>query len=160
MTTPDELLVFIKEKIETLTEIGKEMLAAGNHASKEYRKGAIDTYDIIRIKLEGKVEFMAEQEPLKKFDKGKTSSATTFDNKALILGQLWVNNKEEDEWSEFFSYNDLGLPLAFAFAEGIILKSPTLEQYINETWNLLLEGMSIEDIGYEHFDELVDKQNE
>ena len=160
MTSQEELLTFVKDKIKQLNDIGKEMLAAGNHASKEYRNGAIDTYDIIRIKLEGKVQFVEEPEPQKKSAKGKPKSATTLDNKALILGQLWLNNKEEDEWSEFFEYNDLGLPLAFAFAEGVIELTPTLEQYINETWDMLLKGMDIEDIGYEHFDQLVDKQNE
>jgi hypothetical protein len=85
---------------------------------------------------------------------------TTFDNKALVLGQLWINYKMEDEWVDFVEYNDLGLPLAFAFAEGIINHTPTLEQYINETWDLLLEGMELDDTGFEDFQELVDKQNE
>jgi hypothetical protein len=85
---------------------------------------------------------------------------TTFDNKALILGQLWINYKMEDEWVDFVEYNDLGLPLAFAFAEGIINQTPSLEQYINETWDLLLEGMELDDTGFEDFTELVDKQNE
>jgi hypothetical protein len=85
---------------------------------------------------------------------------TTFDNKALILGQLWINYKMEDEWVDFVEYNDLGLPLAFAFAEGIINDTPSLQQYINETWDLLLEGMELDDTGFEDFQELVDKQNE
>ena len=85
---------------------------------------------------------------------------TTFENKALILGQLWIQFKGEDEWADFFEYNDLGLPLAFAFAEGIINHTTTLEQYINETWDLLLEGMELDDIGFGDFAELVDKQNE
>ena len=49
--TIDELLVFLDERIKTLTEIREEMLAEGNHASEEYTAGAIDSYDIIRIKL-------------------------------------------------------------------------------------------------------------
>jgi len=85
---------------------------------------------------------------------------TTFDNKALILGQLWINYKMEDEWIDFVEYNDLGLPLAFAFAEGIINDTPSLQQYINETWDLLLEGMELDDIGFSDFKELIDKQNE
>lgn len=85
---------------------------------------------------------------------------TTFENKSLILGQLWVNHKLDDEWADFVEYNDLGLPLAFAFAEGIVNHTPTLEQYINETWELLLEGMDIEDSGFDDFQDLVDKQNE
>jgi hypothetical protein len=82
-------------------------------------------------------------------------SATTFENKASILGQLWVNFKEEDEWLDFFTYNDLGLPLAFAFAEGIITHTPTLEQYINETWDLFIEGVGVQDTGFDSLDELV-----
>lgn len=81
---------------------------------------------------------------------------TTFDNKALILGQLWINYKSEDEWVDFFVYNDLGLPLAFAFAEGIINHTPTLEQYVNETFALFLEGLGIEDKGFEDIQDLLE----
>jgi len=56
---------------------------------------------------------------------------------------------------DFFVYNDLGLPLAFAFAEGIINHTPTLEQYINETWDLFIEGLDVDDTGYETIEELV-----
>jgi hypothetical protein len=74
---------------------------------------------------------------------------TTFENKALILGQLWLNYKDDEELADFFEYNDLGLPLAFAFAEGVINHTPTLEQYVNETWALFLEGLDVEDEGFE-----------
>jgi len=80
---------------------------------------------------------------------------TTFENKALILGQLWIQFKAEDEWVDFFEYNDLGLPLAFAFAEGIVNHTPTLEQYINETWALFLEGLDTEDTGFEDIQDLL-----
>jgi len=79
---------------------------------------------------------------------------TDFDSKALILGQLWVNFKTDDEWSDFMEYNDLGLPLAFAFAEGIINHTPTLEQYINETWNLFIEALGIQDEGYARLEDI------
>jgi hypothetical protein len=82
--------------------------------------------------------------------------ATSFEDKALILGQLWINYKSEDEWVDFFEYNDLGLPLAFAFAEGIVNHTPTLEQYINETWFLFLEGLGVEDTGFESIEDLLD----
>jgi hypothetical protein len=80
---------------------------------------------------------------------------TTFENKALILGQLWINYKDEDEWVDFFEYNDLGLPLAFAFAEGIVNHTPSLEQYINETWALFIEGLDTEDTGFEDLGDLL-----
>ena len=81
---------------------------------------------------------------------------TTFENKALILGQLWIQYKGDDEMSDFFEYNDLGLPLAFAFAEGIINQTPTLEQYINETWDLFIEGLGVQDTGFDSIEELLD----
>lgn len=84
---------------------------------------------------------------------------TTFENRALILGQLWLNYKADDELSDFFEYNDLGLPLAFAFAEGIINHTPTLEQYINESWHLLIEGLGLEDTGFEDITDLMEEES-
>ena len=80
---------------------------------------------------------------------------TSFDSKALILGQLWLNYKGDDDLADFFEYNDLGLPLAFAFAEGIINHTPTLEKYINESFDLLLAGFEVEDTGFEDITDLM-----
>jgi hypothetical protein len=79
---------------------------------------------------------------------------TDFDSRALILGQLWINFKQDDEWTDFFAYSDLGLPLAFAFAEGIINRTPSLDQYINETWDLFIEGLGIEDEGFARLEDI------
>ena len=81
---------------------------------------------------------------------------TTLDGKAFIIGQVWMRYKDDDELSEFFEYNDIGVPLAFCYAEEIITLTPTVEQYINETWNLLLDELNIEDTG---FDSLQDLEN-
>ena len=81
---------------------------------------------------------------------------TTFDNKALILGQVWMHHKNDDEMADFFEYNDIGVPLAFAFAEGIVNHTPTLEQYVNETFDLLLEALSLEDSGFDDLQDLWD----
>ena len=80
---------------------------------------------------------------------------TSFDSKALILGQLWLNYKGDDDLADFFEYNDLGLPLAFAYAEGIINHTPTLEKYINESFDLLLAGFEVEDTGFEDITDLM-----
>ena len=56
--TNEEMLSYVKERIATLTELRDEMHAEGNHASDEYTAGAIDSYDIMRIKLEGTVTFL------------------------------------------------------------------------------------------------------
>ena len=84
-------------------------------------------------------------------------SLTTFEMKALILGQLWNLKEGEEEWADFFNYNNLGLPLAFALAEGIINRTESLEKYVNETWRLLLEVLNIDDTGFEDITELIGK---
>jgi len=81
---------------------------------------------------------------------------TTFESKALILGQVWMQHKTDDEMADFFAYNDIGVPLAFAFAEGIVNHTPTLEQYINESFDLFLEALNIEDAGFEDLKDMWD----
>ena len=81
---------------------------------------------------------------------------TTFESKALILGQVWMQHKTDDEMSDFFEYNDIGVPLAFAYAEGIVNSTPTLEQYVNESFDLFLEALNIEDAGFDDLQDLWD----
>ncbi len=45
---------------------------------------------------------------------------TTFENKALILADLWMNFRNDEEFQDFVDYNDLGLPLAYALANGVV----------------------------------------
>jgi hypothetical protein len=67
-----------------------------------------------------------------------------------------MRHKTLDELAEFFRYNDVGVPLAFAFAEGIVNHSPTLEKYVNETFDQLLETLNLEDSGFEDLQDLND----
>lgn len=97
----------------------------------------------------------AESQQEKVMDKNNTSK-TTFESKALIIGQAWMEHKSDSELAEFFSYNDIGVPLAFALAEGIIDLTPTLEKYVNETFDLLMEALNIEDAGFDDLPDLWD----
>ena len=81
-------------------------------------------------------------------------ATTPFSNRAEILGELWMDYRTDEEFQDFIQYNDLGLPLAYAYAEKIITKTALLEQYINESWELLLEGLGLEDIGFESLSDL------
>lgn len=88
------------------------------------------------------------------------SATTPFSNKAEILGELWMSYRLDPEFKDFIDYNDLGLPMAYALSENIVTATPLLEQYLEETWDLLLEGLGIEeDTGYESLDELFDNSN-
>jgi hypothetical protein len=61
---------------------------------------------------------------------------------------------DQPELSDFMEYNDLGLALAFAIHEEIVKITTIAEAYINESFDLLLEAMSIDDIGYNSLDEI------
>jgi hypothetical protein len=80
---------------------------------------------------------------------------TPYSNQCAILGDLWLTYKQDEEFADFIEYNDIGLPLAFAIAEGIIPNAPMAEQYIRETWKLFLEGLKIEDTGFQSLDEIL-----
>ncbi len=80
---------------------------------------------------------------------------TSFENKVIILADLWLNYRYDEEFVDFIEYNDLGLPLAYAISEGIVKSTDTAESFINETFDLLLAGVGVEDTGYESLDDIL-----
>jgi len=72
------------------------------------------------------------------------------------LAELWMQYKHNPEFLDFISYNDLGLPLAYAVSHGIVEINDQLEMFINETWSLLLDALSIEDTGFETLEDVLD----
>lgn len=83
--------------------------------------------------------------------------ATSFDNKCLILSDLWLNYRDDEEFEDYISYNDLGLPLAYAIANGIVEKSAIAENFVDEAWDLLLEGLGVEDIEFHSLEDILEE---
>lgn len=81
---------------------------------------------------------------------------TTKENKVTILADLWLSYRDDEEFQDFVQYNDLGLPLSYAIANGIVETNPIVENFINESFDLLLAGLGLEDTGFESLDELLD----
>jgi len=82
--------------------------------------------------------------------------ATTFEAMAQILADLWMDYRGDKEFEDFIEYNDLGLPLAYLIANGIVDASPLSKSYIEETFDLLLASLEIqEDTGFETLDDLL-----
>jgi hypothetical protein len=80
---------------------------------------------------------------------------TTFENKTAILADLWLNYRNDTEFADFIEYNDLGLPLAYAIHEGIVDTTELANNFINETFDLLLTGLTIsDDTGFETMEDL------
>jgi hypothetical protein len=82
----------------------------------------------------------------------------TFENKITILAELWMNYRDDNELNDFIEYNDIGLPLAYLLMNDIVL--PTLQSsvYIDETYNLLIASLTVEDREWKSLDELLGDQ--
>jgi hypothetical protein len=82
---------------------------------------------------------------------------TSFDNKCAILAEIFLDYRDDDEFDDFREYNDIGLPLAYAIHAEIITKTDRAETFINETFDLLLAGLGIdEDTGFGSVRDLLD----
>jgi len=67
-----------------------------------------------------------------------------------------MNYRNAIEFQDFIEYNDLGLPLAYAINEGIVKSTDLAEKFIEETFDLFIAGLSIEDTGFENLDDLLE----
>lgn len=81
-------------------------------------------------------------------------TTTTQENKQNILAELWINYKQDENFTDFISYNDIGLPLAYAISAGIVKETELANKFIDETFLLLLNSLEVEDDGFENLDDI------
>lgn len=81
---------------------------------------------------------------------------TTTDNQAAILAELWLDYRDEDNFKDFVSYNDVGLPLAYLIAYKIVLPTELSNRFLGETFDLLLSGLGVDDTGFDSLQDLLD----
>lgn len=82
---------------------------------------------------------------------------TPFSKRCEILSELWLNYRDNETFEEFIEYNDLGLPMAHLIAENLVEATRQGEIYIDETFELLLNVLSIEDDNYDSLAEMLEK---
>jgi len=80
---------------------------------------------------------------------------TTYSNKCQILADLWTDYRDDDQFRDFIEYNDLGLPLAYSVANGIVENNQIVEGFVNETFRLLIVGLEIEDEGFQDLNDIL-----
>ena len=68
-----------------------------------------------------------------------------FADRCGILGQFWDDFKDDPTVKPFMEYNDVGLPLAWFIATGVVTPLPMAEEYINETFAMFLSAMEVEE---------------
>jgi ATP-dependent exoDNAse (exonuclease V) alpha subunit len=73
-----------------------------------------------------------------------------------ILADLWLDYRDSEDFKDFIEYNDLGLPIAYAIANSIVDTSPMAEQFINESFRLLIAVLKLEDTGFNNLNDMLD----
>lgn len=84
-----------------------------------------------------------------------SDNLTPYSNRIEILTEIWLNYRDDAEFQDFVEYNDLGLPLAFLLLNSIVKATPTAEEFINETFDLLIAGLGLKDTGFETLDDIL-----
>jgi hypothetical protein len=82
-------------------------------------------------------------------------TTTPFSNKCEVLGELWLKYRSEEEFEDFIEYNDLGLPIAYAIANNIVKSTDMAKSFIEETFDLLLAALDLEDDNWENLDQML-----
>ena len=84
-----------------------------------------------------------------------SDSLTPFSKRAEILADLWMNYRDDEEFQDFIEYNDLGLPLSYAITANLVSLTSAGESLVNETWDLFLAGLEIEDSVFDTLDDIL-----
>lgn len=82
------------------------------------------------------------------------ADTTDFSAKASILADLWMDYRDDENFKQFIEYNDLGLPIAYAIDNGIVDASPMAENFVHESFRLLLAAIGLEDEGFDNINDL------
>jgi len=82
---------------------------------------------------------------------------TDFQSKINILADLQANYQGDSEMRDFMEFNDIGLPLAYLVNEKLAVETESGSRFIEETFELLLVALGIEDTGFEFLDEVFTK---
>jgi hypothetical protein len=69
---------------------------------------------------------------------------TNFSNKVAILADLWINYRDDEQFKDFISYNDLGLPLGYIVNTELATPTDQGMLYINETFDLLCAALELD----------------
>lgn len=77
------------------------------------------------------------------------------ENKVSILSELWMNFRDDSSFKDFIEYNDLGLPLAYIILNDLAEMNDNSIMYIDETYDLFVAALDIEDKEWESLDEML-----
>jgi hypothetical protein len=81
--------------------------------------------------------------------------ALNLADKTGVLAELWINFREDPQFSTFIDYNDIGLPMAYFMAEGLVNGlTPLGEQYITESFDMFCTAMEVSESELESLEQI------
>jgi hypothetical protein len=80
--------------------------------------------------------------------------AVSFSDKCGILGQFWIQYRDDENLKVFTEYNDIGLPLAYFIASGLVTANPIAEDYVNESFSMFISALELTEEEIESSDDL------
>jgi hypothetical protein len=83
------------------------------------------------------------------------STRTPFSIRCEVLGELWTEFRDVEEFQKLFHYGDLAFPMAAASANGWATILPEGERFVDDVFEMLLEHYGIVDSNFESLDELL-----
>jgi hypothetical protein len=81
--------------------------------------------------------------------------STPLQTRTEILAELWTKHRDDANFSDFFEYADVALPLSYILREEIVEMTDRAARLINETFEVLLAGLDIPDKGFRSLKEML-----
>ena len=89
------------------------------------------------------------------YSSGREKNSMENITKAEILVQFTQDNFNDEVYEDFFDYNDLGIPIAIALTQDMVILTNKGEELIEETWKELCELFGADPNGqYENVDDM------
>jgi hypothetical protein len=79
--------------------------------------------------------------------------------KAEIIFEFINDYRGDEAFEDFFSYNDLGVPMAVMIVNDLVILNEGGVEVIDETWESLCSNLNDADVNYDYesLDELIEK---
>ena len=75
--------------------------------------------------------------------------SVSMPDKCGILGQFWFEFRDDEKLKGFIEYNDIGLPLAWYIATGLVQSTDMADTYVEETFAQFLAALEVTELEIE-----------
>ena len=82
------------------------------------------------------------------------ADTTDFSIRCEILADVWMEYREDEGFAELIEFADIGFPLAYMLDSGIVQVTDSAEGFVNDTFDLLLKTLKLEDTGFQNITHL------